>query len=250
MGSRSPDGGGWGEIEVVEEANGGGGVGVLPVTPSSRNNSVEEEEQDMYVAVGEGSSSMDALTWALKHVARPSGIVYLVHVFPAVHHIPTPLGMLPRDQVSQAQVNSYLDQERVKRRDMLQKFLAECQKSRMNFDTHLIESDQIVKAVAELIEVLHIKRLIVGVNKSNLRKMKKASCKAVQIQKSAAQYCEVKIICEGREVRDPEQSTVISPAAESLSHDKNTTDGKRTNDEVSEAKQGAVSCSCFSVKLL
>ncbi|KAG6474349.1 hypothetical protein ZIOFF_068275 [Zingiber officinale] len=157
--------------------------------------------------------------------------------------------MLPRDQVSQAQVNSYLDQERVKRRDMLQKFLAECQKSRMNFDTHLIESDQIVKAVAELIEVLHIKRLIVGVNKSNLRKMKKASCKAVQIQKSAAQYCEVKIICEGREVRDPEQSTVISPAAESLSHDKNTTDGKRTNDEVSEAKQGAVSCSCFSVKL-
>ncbi|XP_042443529.1 uncharacterized protein LOC122028730 isoform X2 [Zingiber officinale] len=235
MGSRSPDGGGWGEIEVVEEANGGGGVGVLPVTPSSRNNSVEEEEQDVYVAVGEGSSSMDALMWALKHVARPSGIVYLVHVFPAVHHVPTPLGMLPRDQVSQAQVNTYLDQERVKRRDMLQKFLAECQKSR---------------AVAELIEVLHIKRLIVGVNKSNLRKMKKASCKAVQIQKSAAQYCEVKIICEGREVRDPEQSTVISPAAESLSHDKNSTDGKRTKDEVSEAKQGAVSCSCFSVKLL
>lgn len=42
------------------------------------------------------------------------------------------VGMLPRDQVSQAQVNSYLDQERVKRRDMLQKFLAECQKSRVN----------------------------------------------------------------------------------------------------------------------
>ncbi|XP_074592242.1 U-box domain-containing protein 33 [Curcuma longa] len=249
MGSRSPDGGGWGEIEVVEDDNGGGGGGgVLPVIPTSRSNGVEEEEE-VYVAVGEGSSSMDALTWALKHVARPSGIVYLVHVFPAVHHVPTPLGMLPRDQVSQAQVNSYLDQERVKRRDMLQKFLAECQKSRMNFDTHLIESDQIVKAVSELIEVLHIKRLIVGVNKSNLRKLKKASCKAVQIQKSAPQYCEVKIICEGREVRDPEQSTAVSPVAESLSHDKNT-DGKRTDWEISEAKQGAVSCSCFSMKLL
>ncbi|KAG6472570.1 hypothetical protein ZIOFF_070036 [Zingiber officinale] len=172
---------------------------------------------------------MDALMWALKHVARPSGIVYLVHVFPAVHHVPTPF----REKINTKFLsffNVHYDQ--------------------MNFDTHLIESDQIVKAVAELIEVLHIKRLIVGVNKSNLRKMKKASCKAVQIQKSAAQYCEVKIICEGREVRDPEQSTVISPAAESLSHDKNSTDGKRTKDEVSEAKQGAVSCSCFSVKLL
>lgn len=92
MESRSPDGGRWGEIEVVEEANAGAGAGaggvLLPVTPNSRNNSVEEE--DVYVAVGEGSSSMDALTWALKHVARPSGIVYLVHVFPAVHHVPTP----------------------------------------------------------------------------------------------------------------------------------------------------------------
>lgn len=42
-------------------------------------------------------------------------------------------------------------------------------KYQVQFDTCLIESDQIVKAVTELIPVLHIKRLIVGTSKSNLR---------------------------------------------------------------------------------
>ncbi|KAL5974345.1 hypothetical protein ACLOJK_031009 [Asimina triloba] len=51
-------------------------------------------EEDVYVAVGKSSSSMDALTWTLKHGATPSTFVYLVHVFPEVHHIPTPSSRL------------------------------------------------------------------------------------------------------------------------------------------------------------
>lgn len=46
--------------------------------------------EDVYVAVGKKKSSMDALSWALKHLVKPSSFVYLVHVFPEVHHVPTP----------------------------------------------------------------------------------------------------------------------------------------------------------------
>jgi hypothetical protein len=47
----------------------------------------------VYVAVGESSccSSMEALSWALKHSVTPnSTIVSLIHVFPQVKLIPTP----------------------------------------------------------------------------------------------------------------------------------------------------------------
>ena len=48
------------------------------------------DADDVYVAVGKGGSSMAALSWALRRLARPRSFVYLVHVFPAVATIPTP----------------------------------------------------------------------------------------------------------------------------------------------------------------
>lgn len=49
----------------------------------------------VYVAVGVdidggGSSSMEALSWALKHVVTPYTKLSLIHVFPQVKLIPTP----------------------------------------------------------------------------------------------------------------------------------------------------------------
>ncbi|KAM0903041.1 hypothetical protein ACQ4PT_018855 [Festuca glaucescens] len=48
------------------------------------------DADDVYVAVGKGGSSMAALTWALRQLAKPRSFVYLVHVFPTVPTIPTP----------------------------------------------------------------------------------------------------------------------------------------------------------------
>lgn len=45
----------------------------------------------VYVGVGKSESSMEALTWTLKHAADPSSTtVYLIHVFPEIHYIPSP----------------------------------------------------------------------------------------------------------------------------------------------------------------
>ncbi|CAM0914037.1 unnamed protein product [Alopecurus aequalis] len=158
------------------------------------------DADDVYVAVGKGGSSMAALSWALRHLAKPRGFVYLVHVFPAVATIPTPLGMMPKRQATPEQVESYMNQERSKRREMLQKYLNHCRDFQVNFDVYLIESDQVADAVVELIPVFTIKQLVLGVSKSNLRKLKKGNTIAGQAQKNAPLYCEVKIICDGKEV--------------------------------------------------
>ncbi|KAJ4754193.1 U-box domain-containing protein [Rhynchospora pubera] len=159
-----------------------------------------QDADDVYVAVGKSDSSMEALSWALKNVAKPGSFVYLIHVFPEVQQIPTPLGHMAKDKLSKDQVDNYMNQEREKRRQMLQKYINLCRTSKVEYDVHLIESNQTENAILELIPVLNIKNLVIGTSKSNLRRLKRGGTKAGIIQKNAPLYCEVKIICEGKDI--------------------------------------------------
>lgn len=49
-------------------------------------------EGTVYVAVGKSESSVNALTWSLKHAVNPSSstMVYLIHIFPEIRLIPSP----------------------------------------------------------------------------------------------------------------------------------------------------------------
>ncbi|KAL5661508.1 hypothetical protein ACJX0J_028633, partial [Zea mays] len=78
-------------------------------------------------------------------------------------------GMMPKSQASPEQIETYLNQERSKRRDMLQKFLDQCREIQVTVDVYLIESDQIANAIIELVPVLRISQLVLGVSKSNVR---------------------------------------------------------------------------------
>lgn len=233
------DNGVW-EIEELEEST--ENVEQQPSRPHKQLWLAEkEEEEDVYIAVGKVKSSMDALEWALKHLARPSTFVYLIHVFPHLHNIPSPLGMIPVNQVSAQQLESFMSQVRSKRQDLLQTFLEVCYAKKVNADVHLIESDTVAKAVAELIPVLNIKRLVVGTTKSNLRKLKKGTSKAEQIYKSAPHYCEVKIICDGKEVSMVNQLPSSTPP--SSQSDSSTGNGNNNNQQMGKY---SVSCLCFN----
>ncbi|XP_078165630.1 adenine nucleotide alpha hydrolases-like superfamily protein isoform X2 [Carex rostrata] len=170
--------------------------------------------EDVYVAVGKSASSIDALSWALKNVVKPGSFVYLIHVFPEVQLIPTPSHM-PKESLSKDQVDKYMNEQRIARHQMLQKYLNLCRKSKVEYDVHLIESDQVENAIVELIPVLNIKNLVVGTSKRNLRRLKRGGTKAGLIQKNAPHYCDVKIICEGKDISTittvPDQTPPGSP---------------------------------------
>ncbi|KAF0903429.1 hypothetical protein E2562_027713 [Oryza meyeriana var. granulata] len=124
--------------------------------------------------------------------------IYLLELmFPWISEI---VGMMPKSQASPEQVETYMNQERSKRRVMLQKYLDHCRNFQVNVDVYLIESDHVTDAILELIPVFHVQQLVLGVSKSNLRKFKRGSTIAGQVQKNAPLYCEVKIVCDGKEV--------------------------------------------------
>ncbi|KAK4373657.1 hypothetical protein RND71_009041 [Anisodus tanguticus] len=168
-----------------------------------------DEHDVVYVAVwnknvSQEESSMDALLWTLNNVViNPSStIVFLIHIFPQINFIPTPLGMIPIGQVNEEQKENYMTQERSKRRQFLQKFVDICSASKVKVDTILIESDMEAKAILNLIPICNIRKLILGTSKANLKKIKsrKGNRTADEILQNAPEFCEVKIICEGNEV--------------------------------------------------
>ncbi|KEH32699.1 putative aminoacyltransferase, E1 ubiquitin-activating enzyme [Medicago truncatula] len=206
-------------------------------------------ESCVYVAVGKSNTSMEALSWTLTNLfpithSTNNTILYLIHVFPEIKHIPNPLGvgMVPRNQVSVEQVESYMEQEKDKRRQLLHKFLQSCSLSKVKVDTILIESDFVAKAILDLIPILQINNLIIGANKSHLirkSKSKKGSGGVGdQVLKSAPESCKVRIICEGKEVN--EQMMLSSPSPQIFT---------ATNDDtfVNTKENDSVLC-CFKPK--
>ncbi|KAL2339295.1 hypothetical protein Fmac_013741 [Flemingia macrophylla] len=103
----------------------------------------------VYVAVSnDGDSSLEALSWALKHAVTPSSTVKV--------------------------------------------------------DMMLIEGDNVAKVIMDLVGNLNIRKLVIGITKFNLRKSecRRQNAIAAKVLKNAQGSCDIKIICEGKEVID------------------------------------------------
>ncbi|KAF7120373.1 hypothetical protein RHSIM_Rhsim13G0139800 [Rhododendron simsii] len=167
----------------------------------------------VYVAVGKTGSSMDALLWSLNHaVVNASTPVCLIHVYPEIRYIPTPR-KLPVSQVNQEQKGIYTIQEKSKRRVFLQKFLDVCSAAKITVDTVLIESDMEAKTLLDLIPILNITKLVLGTTKSSLRKLRSRRGNEIagKVLQNAPEFCEVKIICEGKEVELEKETSPVMP---------------------------------------
>ncbi|KAE9591541.1 hypothetical protein Lal_00038828 [Lupinus albus] len=203
----------------------------------------EENEDTVYVAVGKGDTSMEALSWTLNNLVTPYSMLYLIHVFLQIKHIPSPLGvgMVPKSQVSVEQIENYMAQERSKRREFLQKFIQSCSSSKVKVDTILIESDMIAKALIDLIPILQIRTLVVGANKSQLRKLRsrKGNSIADQILQNGCESCKVSIVCEGKEVS--EQTTQF-PSTLPIANDDSM------SQKEDQQNNASFSCICLTFK--
>ncbi|CAL1352021.1 unnamed protein product [Linum trigynum] len=169
------------------------------------NGSGEGAEECVYVGVGKGDSSLEAVAWAAAQSSSAT-VVYLIHVFPQVHHIPSPLGKLPKSQVSGEQVKKYMAEEGDKRRELLQRFINKCSAtaSISKVETVLIESDLVAKAMVDLIPILNIRKLVLGTNRSNVKKLKHRKGGntnnniAAQVLQSSPEWCEISVISQGK----------------------------------------------------
>ncbi|XP_051133575.1 U-box domain-containing protein 36-like [Andrographis paniculata] len=250
------------EEEEMSEGSNGGGYGVY------RMSTIREEvgtvfsydfdggEDAVYVAVGKQTQSevMDALIWTVDNavVDRSSTVVFLVHVFPETRLIPSPLGMLPISQVNQEQKEIYMSLQKAKRREFLQKFIDVCSTSKVKVDTILVENDNEVKAILNLVSVLHIRKLVLGATKSTIRKIKlrKGNTMADQILQNAPEFCDVKIICGGKEMSELAWESFTPSLSSSSSSLSRASDLSSKFDREKEqlVTEYATTCNCFKLR--
>ncbi|XP_050377873.1 U-box domain-containing protein 52-like [Argentina anserina] len=156
---------------------------------------------DVYAAVGKDDT--DVLKWVLGNAVLPGSRVFLVHVFPPITHIPTPVGRLSTSHLSEDQVRFYFNEENNKRRNFLQKYVCLCNDAKVMVDTMLLESSDRAKAITELIPVLRITHLVIGTKRPTWKKKK--SSLGEFVRKNAPEYCDVSIVHEGNKVIVDEQ---------------------------------------------
>ncbi|XP_010251075.1 PREDICTED: U-box domain-containing protein 52-like [Nelumbo nucifera] len=215
--------------EIVELGEGS----EIIVTAGSRN----EGSRDVYVAVGK--NDLDVLKWALDHVVSQGARLYLIHVFPPINYIPTPVGRVAKSQMSQEHVKEYIQVENTRREYLLQKYIRLCRDAKVAVDTMLIESDHTAKAILELIPVLNITNLVMGTKRTpSSRRSRKGLGKSEFVQKNAPEFCEVNIVFGGRKVvRQRIMEMQSSPPS------------SRQKPEITRnAERSFFECVCFSAK--
>ncbi|KAK8350928.1 hypothetical protein V6Z12_A06G241600 [Gossypium hirsutum] len=196
----------------------------------------DEDEDNVYVAVGKSQSSIDALSWTISHFINGSSTtVYLIHVFPEIHYIPSPLGKLPKSQVSASQVESYMAEERGKRRQLLQKYIDICSASKVKVDTMLVESDMVAKAILDLIPILNITKLV---SRRGVRI-------AHQIFETAPSTCKVTVICEGKDATAQMLELQLPSPLPSQSPAANEDQFKVLPEADDDRRNDSFACMCF-----
>ncbi|KAJ9567889.1 hypothetical protein OSB04_003855 [Centaurea solstitialis] len=167
-----------------------------------------ESIADVFVAVGK--NDLDVVKWAIDHLVSAGARLYLVHVFPPVTHIQTPVGKLSRSQLSKDQVQIYVNEENNKRRSLLQKYIRLCTDAKIGVETMLLESNNPTKAILDLIHVVNITKLVIGTKRApSMRRLRKGSSKGEFIKKNAPDFCEVSVIYNGKQVTVDQQRHAV-----------------------------------------
>ncbi|KAH7528407.1 hypothetical protein FEM48_Zijuj05G0069000 [Ziziphus jujuba var. spinosa] len=198
--------------------------------------------RDVYVAVGK--DDLDVLKWALDNVVSSGSLVFLIHVFPPITYIPTPVGRLSRSQLSKDQVRVYINEENNRRRNMLMKYIKLCNDAKVAVDTVLLENNDTAKAILDLIPILNITILVMGTKRLYClkRSLRKRLGKGETVKKSAPESCEVTIVYNGKKVEDGEKVT-------ELVHNASLQTSSTGKSEFSrQSERNFFECSCFSGK--
>ncbi|KAL0692838.1 hypothetical protein Bca4012_060018 [Brassica carinata] len=230
-------------------------------------------EDNVYVGVGKGDSSMEALRWALDNlIISSSTLLYLIHVFPETRSIPYPclymfsyLLMKPtvvlglKCMYVRSLCSGEADEGASEPRTAGNLYVSgkgeeKNSVEQVKVETILVESDSVAKAIQDLITILHIKKLVLGIDKSNARKANSTRGNSVPEQimrSSAAELCEVKVICQGKEItmEVPEMERVPSRSPKEQGRTPSTpSKSPREQRPKKDQSNDPFACICFFIK--
>ncbi|KAF3783561.1 hypothetical protein EJ110_NYTH32263 [Nymphaea thermarum] len=122
------------------------------------------------------------------------------------------MGNINRNHVAPAQVEAFIHEEEKKREALIRKYINLCNMYEVRAETVVVESDMVAETIVQLLEIGMVKRLVMGTRRSRRRR---GNGKAEYVQKNAPNDCEIRIICDGKEVVANADQTPMSPVTPS-----------------------------------
>ncbi|KAJ0790139.1 hypothetical protein HanPI659440_Chr05g0211561 [Helianthus annuus] len=113
-------------------------------------------------------------------------------------------------------------------------------------ETMLLESNTTTKAILDLIPVVNITNLVIGTKRTpSLRRLRNGPGKGEFIKKNAPAFCEVSIVCNGKQVMNDQQLQVTGVTPSNMP----TTSQNGLRVAHSQAERKFFECACFSSKI-
>ncbi|KMT10696.1 hypothetical protein BVRB_5g118050 [Beta vulgaris subsp. vulgaris] len=224
-------------IEIEEEENDD-----YKGVNSGNNDKNTTNNKDVYVCVGK--DDVEVLKWVLAHAVVPGNRVNLIHIYPPISSISTPVGRLWVGQLSPEQAKIYAIEEHNKRKNLLHKYIRLCVDNEVNVDTILIESTDTSKAILDLIPVLNMTSLVMGTtHPRSSRRLIKGSNKGTLVLKNAPDYCEVTLVYKGKKLVDNRGKMHHHISSSFLA-----SDGKQAKVTRQNFERNYMECTCFPVR--
>lgn len=156
---------------------------------------------DVAVAVGKGSSSVQALQWALNNqVVSPGGVLHLFHIQAPLRFIPSPMGNnIPLESVSEDAANRYKMQRFLATEQLLYEYRKMCDEKQVNCEICYAEGDVIHKELVNQISNLCVAKLIIGTSaQGRITKALKKQTTSSLVVKNTPDFCTVVVVCKGK----------------------------------------------------
>ncbi|XP_057826119.2 U-box domain-containing protein 33 isoform X2 [Cryptomeria japonica] len=171
-------------------------------------------QEEIYVAVGKDvCESVSAVKWALQNLSnREETLIILLHIQLPLRSIPTPMGKLPVNQVSEDVVAAHLREKKEELNSRMQKYLDICTKAQVKAEILFVEKDDVAKGIVEVVSEKGVEKLIMGTTSAGgaiSRRMRmRTRGKADYVRRHAIESCDVWIVCKEKLVLHKESSPV------------------------------------------
>ncbi|KAL9242103.1 hypothetical protein vseg_016138 [Gypsophila vaccaria] len=169
---------------------------------------------------GRGSGSKRALKWALENLLPQAKRIVLVHVMPTIALIPTPAGdRIPIKDIEPHAAANYINDIRERAQQIFHQYTSLHQLGMLDFETILLENDDVPAALVDYISQSNVKSLVMG-SASSLPFWRKVKTKQVpeMVLKNAGNSNDVYVVHK----RKVKRKLATSPPSNDVLSDKHT----------------------------
>ncbi|XP_033143692.1 U-box domain-containing protein 35 [Brassica rapa] len=152
----------------------------------------------VFVALSESRKNKNVVTWALEKFAPEANVGFkLLHIHPRITSVPTPMGnTIPISEVRDDVVAAYRQEVLWQAEEVLKPYKKMFERRKVAVEVHVIESDNVAAAIAEVVSRNSIERLVIGGSSRSFFSRKADMCSAISAL--VPNFCTVYVVSKGK----------------------------------------------------